>query len=184
MTSSLYDIALHAIDGTPVTLNSFKGKVLLIVNVASKCGFTPQYKGLQTLFDARQADGLVILGFPSNDFKGQEPGTNAEISSFCSTEYGVTFPLFAKIAVAEPSHPLYAALTACLPKATGGDAMRARLEGFGVKAAPEPAVLWNFEKFVVDGNGEVVARFSPDVGPDDARLTAAIDAALAAAPVA
>lgn len=181
MATSIYDIPVNRIDGTPTTLADYRGKVLLIVNVASKCGLTKQYEGLQKLYEEKKDQGLVILGFPANNFKEQEPGTEAEIASFCSTNYGVTFPLFQKISVTgEDRHPLYDALIAAQPKALDTDAFRARLSGLGIALGGENDVLWNFEKFVVGRDGTVVARLSPDIAPDDARLTDAIDKALAA----
>jgi len=180
MSASLYDIPLKTIDGAPASLRDYAGKVLLVVNVASKCGLTPQYEGLEKLYQSRKGEGLVVLGFPANNFREQEPGTNSEIAQFCSTTYGVDFPLFEKIDVVGPGqHPLYAALTTAKPKAERDDGMRKRLEGFGIKTGGPGEVLWNFEKFVVGRNGEVVARFSPDVAPDDAGLTEALDKALA-----
>ncbi len=180
MTGTVYDIPLKTIDGKPASLADYKGKVLLVVNVASKCGLTPQYEGLQSLYNAKQKDGLEILGFPANDFKGQEPGTEAEIASFCSTKYDVTFPLFSKITVTgADKHPLYKALTQAQPHAQGGDTMRKNLAGYGITPEPEPEVLWNFEKFVVGRDGKVVGRFTPDTTADNPQLVAALDAALA-----
>ncbi|MDQ0503348.1 glutathione peroxidase [Xanthobacter agilis] len=180
MPHALYDIPLTRIDGTPATLGAFRGKVLLIVNVASKCGLTPQYGALQALYAARQGEGLEILGFPANDFGAQEPGTEADISAFCSLSYGVTFPMFTKISVLGPTrHPLYDALTEAMPLAEGADGMRERLAKRGVMRASQSDVLWNFEKFLVDRDGRVAARFSPDVAPNDPRLARALDAALA-----
>jgi glutathione peroxidase len=180
MPESLYNIPVSRIDGQPASLGEFKGKVLLIVNVASKCGLTPQYAGLQSLYASKRAAGLEILGFPANNFMGQEPGTEAEISSFCSTEYGVEFPLFKKISVTGADrHPLYDALIAAKPNADGAEAMREKLSKYGIQPGAPTDVLWNFEKFVVDRNGRVVARFAPDVTADDPRLTKALDEALA-----
>lgn len=180
--TAIQDIPLTRIDGAPDTLAAHKGKVLLIVNVASKCGLTPQYEGLEKLFEAKRADGLEVLGFPANNFRGQEPGTEAEIADFCKTTYDVQFPLFSKVSVVgADQHPLYAALTKAVPAATGEGPMRARLEGFKMETNKAPDILWNFEKFVVGRNGEVVARFAPDVAADDPRLTAVIDAELAKA---
>jgi glutathione peroxidase len=179
MSQSLYDIPLKSIDGKPTTLGKYKGDVLLVVNVASKCGLTPQYTGLQKLYEQKHAAGLEVLGFPANDFKGQEPGTEEEIATFCSTTYDVEFPLFAKISVAGPEkHPLYQRLTAAQPKAEGGD-MRKNLIGYGITPNPEPEVVWNFEKFIIGRDGAVVGRFNPDVTAEDPRLLAALDAALA-----
>ncbi|HVY85082.1 MAG TPA: glutathione peroxidase [Caulobacterales bacterium] len=178
--TALDAIPLQRIDGAPDTLAAHRGKVLLIVNVASKCGLTPQYEGLEKLFEDKRAQGLEVLGFPANNFKGQEPGTNEEIAAFCDSTYKVQFPMFAKISVVgEDQHPLYAALTAAKPEATGEGPMRERLAGYKIDTAPPPNVLWNFEKFLVGRNGAVVARFSPDVTPDDPRLVAAINAELA-----
>jgi glutathione peroxidase len=126
----------------------------------------------------------MVLGFPANDFGAQEPGTNDEIQTFCQSNYGVDFPMFAKIAVTGPEqHPLYKALTTAQPKATSptGEDFRARLQGYGMTPNPEPGILWNFEKFVIDRKGDVVARFTPDTPPDNPALLAAIDKALAAA---
>lgn len=182
MTQTIYDIPVRTIDGAPATLAQFKGKVLLIVNVASKCGLTGQYEGLEKLYKDRHGAGLQILGFPANDFKGQEPGSDAEIASFCSLTYNVTFPMFSKISVVgAEQHPLYHALTIAQPHATGDGPFRERLESRGMTPNPAPEVLWNFEKFLVDAGGEVVGRFAPDVAADDPRLLVALDAALAGA---
>jgi len=163
MPSSLYTIPLEDIEGTPCTLEPYRGRVLLIVNVASKCGFTPQYEGLQALAARYRAQGLEVLGFPANDFMGQEPGTNAEIREFCSTPYGVDFPPFAKLHVkGEEQHPLFRYLTA---------------------GAGDPALAgeigWNFNKFLVDREGRLIARFGSRTGPLDEALIAAVEKALA-----
>ncbi len=183
MAETIYDIPLKTIAGEPTTLGRYKGKVLLVVNVASKCGLTPQYEGLQKLYAQKHGAGFEVLGFPANDFKSQEPGTDAEIASFCSTKYDVEFPMFSKISVVGPTqHPLYKSLTAEQPKAEGGDAMRKNLMGHGIAPNPQPDVLWNFEKFIIGRDGAVVGRFTPDVKADDPRLIAALDAALAKEP--
>ncbi len=180
--SEIYEIPLKSLDGKPASLGDYAGKVLLVVNVASKCGLTPQYEGLQKLYAAKQAEGLEVLGFPANDFAGQEPGTAEEIAGFCATKYDVTFPLFEKSSiVGEGKNPLYAALIAAAPEAVGGDTMRENLKNYGISPNPAPEVLWNFEKFVVGRDGKVVGRFTPDTSPDDPKLVAALDAALAAA---
>ena len=180
MTESLYDIPLKRIDGSPAKLDAYRGKVLLLVNVASKCGLTPQYTALEALYESKRKQGLEILGFPANNFGAQEPGTDAEIASFCATNYDVKFPLFSKISVkGGDQHPLYRNLTAVKPQATGEGPMREKLKGYGMDTGKPGEVLWNFEKFLVDRRGAVVERFSPDVAPDDARLTAAIDRELA-----
>ncbi len=180
MTRAVYDIPLKTIDGAAASLANYRGKVLLVVNVASKCGLTPQYTGLETLYQSKRAKGLEVLGFPANNFMGQEPGTEAEIASFCATSYDVHFPLFAKISVlGADRHPLYEKLTASQPQAIGEGPFRERLKGYGVNPTNPVDVLWNFEKFVINRKGEVIARFSPDVTADDPRLVSAIDAELA-----
>ena len=183
MSASIYDIPLNTLAGEPASLGEFKGKVLLVVNVASKCGLTPQYDGLEKLYTEYKDKGFVIAGFPANDFKQQEPGTAEEIATFCSTSYGVDFPLFEKITVVGPEkHPLYAALIEAQPAALslGEKPFRERLAGYGIETNPEPEILWNFEKFLVSKDGEVVKRFAPDTDPLNPTLTAAIDAALTA----
>lgn len=162
--SSVHEFTLKALNGTPTSLGSFKGKVMLIVNVASQCGYTYQYEGLQALYVKYKDKGLVVTGFPANNFGEQEPGTDAEIGAFCKSKFGVTFPMFSKISVAgDDKAPLYQFLTSktANPK-TGGE------------------IPWNFTKFLVDRNGKVLARFDPDVEPESKQLTSAIDAALAA----
>jgi glutathione peroxidase len=180
--SAIYDIPVQTIDGTPASLRPYAGRVLLVVNVASKCGLTPQYTGLERLYADRRAQGFAVLAFPANDFGAQEPGTNDEIAGFCATTYGVTFPLFAKISVAEPErHPLYAALIDAQPAAREkpGSDFKAKLAGYGITPKQAHDVLWNFEKFLIARDGTVAARFAPDVTPDDPLLLAAIDAELA-----
>jgi len=158
MTGSIYDFTLDTIDGTAKPLSDFRGKVLLLVNVASECGYTPQYEGLQKLHAAYEARGFSVIGFPSNDFGGQEPGSNQDIKTFCSTKFHVTFPMFAKIPVKGPTKaPLYAML---------------------VQTPPAGEVKWNFNKFLVGKDGKIIARFDSDVTPESAQLTAAIDRAL------
>ncbi|MGA6167206.1 glutathione peroxidase [Amycolatopsis magusensis] len=156
------DIEVETLDGEPTTLGALGDKVLLVVNVASKCGLTPQYTGLEKLQERFGARGFSVVGFPCNQFAGQEPGSASEIQTFCSTTYGVTFPLFAKTEVNGPGrHPLYAALTTT-PDAEGeaGD------------------VQWNFEKFLVDTDGSVLARFRPRTEPEDEAVLKSIEAAL------
>lgn len=184
MPTAIQEVPLKTITGSDARLGDYAGKVLLVVNVASKCGLTPQYDALEKLYADKRDEGLVVVGFPANDFGAQEPGTNEEIQDFCRSTFGVDFPMFSKIAVTGPEqHPLYKALTQAYPKAAAkpGTDFRARLEGFGMKPNPEPGILWNFEKFVIGRDGEVVARFSPDVPPDDPMVLEAIDKALAAA---
>jgi glutathione peroxidase len=183
MSQSLYDIPLKSIEGSTLTLEQFKGKVLLVVNVASKCGLTPQYEGLEALYEEKHAQGFAVLGFPANDFRDQEPGSDEEIQAFCNLNYSVQFPLFAKIAVTgAQQHPLYSALTAACPLTTGDGPMRERLKGYGIEPETPPAVQWNFEKFLVSREGRVVGRFAPDIAPDDPALRLAIDAQLSLTP--
>jgi glutathione peroxidase len=181
MTSAIDTIPLHTISGASASLADHAGKVRLVVNVASKCGLTPQYEGLEKLHEAYADKGFAVLGFPANDFGAQEPGSNDEIAEFCRTNFSVSFPMFAKIAVTgEDKHPLYAALTAAVPGKIGdADSFRERLRGFGMTPTADPEVLWNFEKFLVGRNGEVVARFAPTLAPDDAAIVSAIEAELA-----
>ena len=174
---SVLDIPVERIDGTATSLAEHRGKVLLIVNVASQCGFTPQYAGLEALYEANREKDLVVCGFPANDFAGQEPGSNAEIQSFCETSFGVKFPLYAKIVVTgDGRHPLYSALVSSTPETTGDTSdLRKHLIEFGVVPTSPPEVLWNFEKFLVGRDGRVVTRFAPDVVPDDPVLRDAIE---------
>ena len=156
--SSVHDFTLTSIEGKPAPLSSYKGKVLLLVNVASKCGYTPQYTGLQSLYDKYKDRGLVVVGVPANNFGGQEPGTNEEIKTFCTRNYNVTFPMMSKVSVkGEDKTPLYGYLT----ENTGGD------------------VKWNFTKFLVDKNGKIVSRFESKVTPESPELTSAVEKALA-----
>jgi glutathione peroxidase len=178
MTSPIETIPVRDIDGHPTSLASYTGKVRLVVNVASKCGLTPQYEGLEALYRKYRERGLEVLGFPANEFAAQEPGTEAEIKSFCSTHYDVTFPLFAKLVVKGPGqHPLYAALTQAQPESLKlpGTDFRASLLAHGIDVGAPSDVLWNFEKFLLNRGGEVVARFAPDVTPDAAPLIEAIE---------
>jgi len=179
--TDIQTIPLKTIDRKDATLGDYAGKVLLVVNVASKCGLTPQYEGLEALYRAHADKGLVVLGFPANNFLAQEPGTEEEIANFCATTYDVTFPMFAKISVAgEDRHPLYAALTAAEPEAhsPNGKAMRERLASKNIPIHAEPEILWNFEKFLVGRDGKVIGRFAPDTPPTDPTLAAAIETAL------
>jgi glutathione peroxidase len=147
---SIYDFKAAAINGTAVDLSTFRGKALLIVNVASKCGFTPQYAGLESLYKKFKDQGLVVLGFPCNQFGGQEPGTESEILSFCNLEYGVTFPLFSKIDVnGANAHPIYAYLKSAKPGILGTEAIK-----------------WNFTKFLIDRSGEPIHRYAPNDKPE------------------
>lgn len=178
MSTSVYDIPVQTIGGTDASLRDFAGKVILVVNVASKCGLTPQYEGLEALYAKYRDRGLVIAGFPSNDFAGQEPGTNEEIQTFCTTNFSVDFPMFSKITVvSDKKHPLYATLIKAQPKAvsTREVPFAEDLRKYGINPNAEPEVLWNFEKFLVSRTGEVVGRFSPDTEPENPVLLAAIE---------
>jgi glutathione peroxidase len=182
MSTAIYDIPVNKITGEDTSLADFKGKVLLVVNVASKCGLTPQYEGLESLYEQFRGQGLVIAGFPANNFKSQEPGTNDEIQSFCTTNYGVKFPMFSKISVAgNDKHALYSVLTTAQPKAVSVSDVpfREKLKGYGIETNADPEVLWNFEKFLVSRKGEVVKRFAPDTLPDAPELVAAVQQELA-----
>jgi glutathione peroxidase len=182
MTTPLYEIPLRRIDGTPANLGDFRGKVLLLVNVASQCGLTPQYEGLEKLYEKYRERGLEVLGFPANEFGAQEPGQNEEILEFCTTNFGVQFPMFEKIVVkGEGIHPLYQTLTKAQPAADdlGDGTFRQKLAGYGIKQENPSDVLWNFEKFLVDRSGNVVGRFAPSVKPEDPGLLQAIEEQLA-----
>jgi glutathione peroxidase len=184
MSTTIYDIPAKRIDGTPSSLGEFAGKVVLVVNVASACGFTPQYDALEKLYEAHRDAGFVVAAFPANDFGAQEPGTNEEIVAFCSTKFAVKFPMFEKIVVTGPEkHPIYQALTAAKPDADGDpEALRQNLIGYGLKPTAAPEVLWNFEKFLIGRDGTVVGRYASSVTPDDPILVAAIEAELAKSP--
>jgi len=160
--SSLYEFKMKSIDGSEVKLDAYKGKVVMIVNTASKCGLTPQYEALQAVYDKYKGQGFEVLGFPANNFLGQEPGTEEEIKEFCTLKYKVTFPMFSKISVkGTDQHPLYTFLT--LEKSNPGFA---------------GDITWNFEKFLIGKNGKTLARFSPGTKPDDASIIEAIEKAL------
>jgi len=181
MSQPLPDISLTRNDGTADSLAAHRGKVLLVVNTASQCGLTPQYSGLQALHAKYEDEGFEVLGFPANDFGAQEPGTDAEIATFCESGFNVTFPLFAKASVVgEGKQPLYAELVRAVPEKRGNPgAFRERLRGFGMTPNEDPEVLWNFEKFLIGRDGSVAARFAPTVTPDDADLVSAIESELA-----
>jgi glutathione peroxidase len=158
----IHDIAVKDIDGKDTTLGAYKGKVVLIVNVASKCGLTPQYKALEAIHEKYKARGFTVLGFPCNQFMGQEPGTSEQIKEFCSSKYNVTFPLFEKIDVNGPKrHPLYTALA-------------------GAESPFPGDIKWNFGKFLIGRDGKIIKRFETRTTPDSPEVTSAIEAALAA----
>ena len=181
MSADLASIPLTRLDGSADSLANHAGNVLLVVNVASQCGLTPQYEGLEKLYKDYKDQGLEVLGFPANDFGSQEPGTDEEIVAFCSANYGVSFPMFTKADVTGPGkQPLYAALTAAKPEKQGPAAeFRERLKGYGMTPTEDPEVLWNFEKFLIGRDGSVAGRFAPGTAPDDAALVGAIEAELA-----
>jgi glutathione peroxidase len=177
MPSELRNIAIRRIDGKETTLADYANKVLLIVNVASQCGKTPQYDGLEKLHSTYRDRGFAVLGFPANNFDAQEPGTNEEIQEFCRSVYGVDFPMFAKISVkGADRHPLYGGLVAAQPARTHN----AFSQHKGNAANKDVDVRWNFEKFLVDRSGKVVARFDPDVVPEDEIIVRAIETELGA----
>ena len=158
---SIYDFTINSIDGAPTPLSTFKGKVVLLVNVASRCGFTPQYTALEATYEKYKDQGFVIIGFPANNFGGQEPGTNEEIAKFCTGKYNVTFPVYGKISVkGDDQAPLYSYLTKDANPRVAGD------------------IKWNFTKFLVDRDGNVVQRFESAVTPDSPEVIAAIEAQL------
>jgi glutathione peroxidase len=156
--SGIYSFTLNSIDGKPAPLADYKGKVVLVVNVASQCGYTPQYSALEATYEKYRDQGFVILGFPANNFGAQEPGTNEEIKTFCTRKYSVTFPMYAKISVKGPDQsPLYAYLTKDTAPGITGD------------------IKWNFTKFLIDRNGNVLQRFEPAVTPDSKEVVSAIE---------
>jgi glutathione peroxidase len=168
MGGSVYDFTLKAIDGKQQPLSAFKGQVILMVNVASQCGYTPQYEGLEKLYETYKSQGFVITGFPANNFGGQEPGTDGEIQTFCKSKYSVQFPMFSKISVkGSDQAPLYKFLTG--PSANSNPTVNAKTAG---------EIQWNFTKFLVDRNGAVVQRFEPEVEPLSKVLVSAVEAAL------
>lgn len=168
-------------NGTEHTLKDYRGKVLLIVNVASKCGLTPQYEGLEKIYEQYGEKGFAVLGFPANEFLGQEPGTNEEIQEFCTMNFGVKFPMFQKVVVkGEGIHPLFKELTENSPPLTAKplSKMVSKLKEIGVMGANPKDILWNFEKFLISRDGKILARFAPDIEPQDPKITAAIESAL------
>lgn len=178
---TIYDIPLQRLNGEATTLADYAGQVMLVVNVASQCGLTPQYAGLETLHKDYAGRGLRVLGFPCNDFGAQEPGTETEIQDFCQANYGVQFPMFAKLQVnSAPRHALYAHLIAAQPEAisSGNDVLHNALAEHGLLPKQATDVMWNFEKFLVGRDGRVLARYAPDVTPTDPALLAAIASAL------
>lgn len=190
MTSEIQSIPFRRADGSESTLADYAGKVVLVVNVASKCGLTPQYDGLQALYARFKDRGLQVVGFPANDFLAQEPGTDSEIQQFCRLNYGVEFPVHAKISVKGPDiHGLYAALTKAIPEAESPSGFEAaktaaknliRANRNGGRGPGE--ITWNFEKFILSREGQVAARFAPDIKPEDPQIVEALESELAKAP--
>lgn len=181
MATDVYGFKVNDIAGTPKQLDQYKGKVMLIVNVASECGLTPQYEGLESLYEKYQGKGLEVLGFPANEFGAQEPGTNAQIQEFCRSKFGIKFPMFSKIAVKGPEqHPLYNYLTNTQPVTTKnpGTDFEGKLKEYGEIRDNPKDILWNFEKFLIGRDGKIAGRFSPDMQPNDPTLIKAIEAAL------
>ncbi len=177
MMATLFDVPVTSITGESATLAPFQGHVLLIVNTASKCGLTPQYEGLEKLYGTYKHCGFDVLGFPTNDFAGQEPGTNEEIQKFCDLSYNISFPMFEKVtATGSAKHPLYAMLTELQPVARTADPeFKNKLRGYGMNVNDAPELTWNFEKFLVNRRGQVVARYAPDTLPTDPALIQAIE---------
>lgn len=176
--TSIQNIPFKRATGEAATLSEYKGKVVLVVNVASKCGLTPQYEALEKLYRKYSDKGFTIIGFPANNFLAQEPGTDDEIQQFCKLSYDVTFPVMGKISVkGEDKHPLYTALMQMQPKAqqVAGSTLAQKLEQHGQTPESDSGILWNFEKFLLDKEGKVAARFAPDMAPDSVEITEAID---------
>lgn len=178
--SAVLNIPVKLADGRETSLNEFKGKVMLVVNVASKCGLTKQYEGLEALYENKKGDGFVITAFPANNFMGQEPGTDSEIVEFCQLTYDVKFPIFSKISVkGDDQHPLYRELTGSGIPTTGDGPMKEKLRGHGVTVG-DGEIVWNFEKFLIGRDGQIKARFAPDVTAEDSRLVEAVEKELKA----
>ncbi len=181
MSQKFYDFSVKKINGTAAKLEDYKGKALLVVNVASECGLTPQYEALEKIYEKFQSKGFEVLGFPANEFGAQEPGTNSQIMDFCTSKFGIKFPMFEKIIVkGEGQHPLYKYLTATKPEALlkNGNEFEEKLKTYGIVRENKTDILWNFEKFLIGKNGDVIARFAPDIEPNDSIITEAIEKAL------
>jgi glutathione peroxidase len=181
MANPIYKTELKKIDGTATNLKDYEGRVLLVVNVASKCGFTPQYERLEKLYERFRARGFEILAFPSNEFAAQEPGTNSEIAQFCEMKFGVKFPMFEKISVnGDQRHALFTQMIQAQPtRTTPPDSkFEGMLASHNLTPKSPTDIMWNFEKFLINRRGDVVARFSPDTEPDDPKIVRAIEANL------
>lgn len=178
MSQTIYDFKINKIDGTNTDLGEYKGKVMLLVNVASQCGLTPQYDGLEKLYTEYKDKGLVVLGFPANEFGAQEPGSNQDIQEFCRMNYGVNFPMFEKIVVkGDGQHPLYHYLITQQPEALKklDSKLIPLLKEKGLLTGNANDIKWNFEKFLISKNGEIVERFSPDIEPMDPMILKAVE---------
>lgn len=183
MGTALNKIEFRSADGRATSLSQYEGKVLLVVNVASKCGLTPQYDALEKIYEKYGQEGFSVLGFPANEFAGQEPGTNEEIQNFCRMNFGVKFPVFEKIVVkGEGQHDLYKQLTAAKPQAVKNpdSTLEAKLSKAGLLTGKPGDITWNFEKFLLNRHGQVVERFAPDMTPDDPVIIKAIETQLQA----
>lgn len=178
MSKTIYDYNLNKIDGTNTDIRKYEGKVLLLVNVASECGLTPQYKGLENLYNKYKDKGLVVLGIPANEFGAQEPGSNNEIQEFCQMNYGITFPMFEKIVVkGKEQHPLYKFLISSKPEAKmkPDSKLIPLLKEKGLLTGNPEDIKWNFEKFLISKDGQIVERFSPDIDPLDPMILQAVE---------
>ena len=179
MNSELYNIPVKTIDNQETKLDDkYQGKVLMIVNVASQCGLTPQYEQLEKIYEKYKDQGFFVLGFPANEFGAQEPGSNEEIKDFCQTNFNIKFPMFSKMVVkGEGQHPLYKYLTSTKPDAKGkeGSQLLEILKKEGLLTGESHDIAWNFEKFLINRQGEVVERFNPDMTPDNPLITQAIE---------
>jgi len=181
MANEIQGLLLKRIDGRTSSLRDYDGQVLLVVNVASQCGLTPQYEALENVYEKYKDLGFEVLGFPANNFGAQEPGTDEEIQEFCSSNFGVKFPMFSKISVkGEDQHPLYDAMIKAQPSRTENEdgQLRGLLEDNNLGPDNETDVMWNFEKFLINRQGDVVARFAPDLAPDDPTVIGAIESEL------
>lgn len=181
MESKISQIEFKLADGKSTSLSDFGDKVIMVVNVASKCGLTPQYTGLESIYEKYQDRGFMVIGFPANEFAEQEPGTNEEIQKFCTTNYGIKFTIAQKIVVkGEGQHPLFELLTEEKPLATmkAGGTLEGYLREHGLYSGKAGEIMWNFEKFLIDKKGNVIERFAPDLAPEDSVVTEAIEAAL------
>ncbi|WP_413577370.1 glutathione peroxidase [Bdellovibrio sp. HCB290] len=182
MSTSLNHIEFNTADGKKAKLADFSGNVLLVVNVASECGLTPQYEGLEKVHQKYESKGLRVLGFPANEFGAQEPGSNEQIQEFCRTQFGVKFPVFAKMVVkGEGQHPLYQQLTSLQPTAqqVPNGKLKSVLEEHGLLSGGPSDIMWNFEKFLISKEGKVIARFTPEMTPEDPVILKAIEMELA-----